>query len=205
MQLGAQVGTKVVSKARTDAFLKQVNARVFEPRRMRVRIVKGEEVPRRLRMTEAQATLDDGWDQDLLEKVLKNVEPFSAQIIRHELPVPESQTGLLDKWSAKAVEREKAKNAKKVIKQREKQMEKEEKRERKEEKKSIKAARKQEKKQKKKGKCPRTDSSDSESSDSDSGVTGGRRRDGRMVKTGKAREKEEKEARKLLWILIENI
>jgi len=208
LQVGAQVGTKVVSKARTDEFLKQVNARMFGPRRMRARIVKGEEIPRLLRMTEAQATLDDAWDMDLLEKVLKNVGPYTAQFTRHDLPVPEGQAGFLDKWSSKAVEREKAKMAKKAMKQREKEIEKEEKRERKYEKKSEKEARKREKnrkKQKKKGKEPRTDISDPESSSSESEDIGGLRRDGRAGKTGKVREKEEKEARKLLWIMIEHV
>jgi hypothetical protein len=133
-QLGAQIGTKVVSKTRTETFLKEVNVGVFLPRRLRVKMVKGDDVPGLLRMNEGQSIVDGAWDEPLLEKVLENVQPYSAQLIRQDLPVPESQTGLLDKWSAKSLEKEKAKNAK-ALKEHEKELEKEEKRMRKEERK----------------------------------------------------------------------
>ena len=201
MQVGAQVGTKVVSKTRTETFLKEVNARVFMPRRLRVRMVKGEEVPRLLKWNETQSIVDGAWDESLLDKVLHNVQPFSAQLIRQELPVPEGQTGLLDKLSSKSLEKEKAKNAKKALKEHEKELGKEEKRMRKEE-------RKQERKNKKQHKHGNGASNDIpkfEDSAFPSENRSDQTSDGPRSKTGKAREKEEKEAKKLLWILIENM
>lgn len=193
MQASAQVGTKVVSKARTNAFLKQVNDRVFLPRRLRVRLIKGEEIPRLLRMPEWRSIVEGDWDELLLEKVLRNVQQYTAELARHELPVPEAQMGLLDKWSAKALEREKSKNTKKALKKHEEEMEKAGKRTRKHQKKQE----KRNQKHKKQGKERSKESSDSESN-TDQGSDGNR-------KSGKAKEKQEKEARKLLWILIENV
>ncbi|TVY71551.1 hypothetical protein LSUE1_G007602 [Lachnellula suecica] len=199
LQYGAQIGATVVSKQRTDKFLKEVNERVFLPRRLRVKIVKGEEVPRVLRMTETQAILDNNWDDDLLQKVLKNIQPYSAPLIRKELPVSMGQDGILDKWSAKAVEREQARIAKRALKGKEKEMGKEEKRLRKDEKRARKELRKQGKRNKKHRKHSDEDDVQDSSSDSED--------DGHMAtvgRKGKVQEKEMKMAKKLLWILIES-
>lgn len=71
VQVSSQIGTAAVSKIRTNMFLKKVNAGLFGPRRLRVRIIAAGEVPRVLRIPESRATIDDNWDDSLDIKVLK--------------------------------------------------------------------------------------------------------------------------------------
>lgn len=126
-----------------------------------------------------------------VERVLWELQPYNA-VLDLNVPPPAEQTTMLARLSAKQIAAQSKKNQNKILKEREKSMKKDEKRHKKDE-------RKERRKDRKHGK--RRDSSDDEN-DVDEEV--GMSPDQRVIQGKKGKkDKEEKKAGKLLWILIE--
>lgn len=152
---------------------------------------------------------DETFHISTAERALKAVAPYSAHL-ELDVPPPTEQSTMLAKVSAKQVASKDKKNYEKVMKKRDKAVYKAEKRERKRERKEAKRARK--------GKVPRRvveGESESEDSDDDSSTSSSESEGDRGAVQTKSKDahgnikmkkdKEEKRARKLLWIVIENI
>lgn len=234
LQAVAKVGTVAVSKGRTEIYMKEVNEKVFKPRRLKATIASTQAVRAVLAMPHNVPFLVPLTNQVLgmspMERILISVQPYSAPLDLH-VPPPAAQTTMLAKISAKQVEMQAKRCQKKAMKNREKALEKESKddekedknlrkRQKKEEKRERSRERKEEKKQRKADRKKRD--KDEESGSSDSDMEDRRQFDGhvqsrsgerenaemrdtkRKEKEGK-RDKELKTAEKLLWVLIENL
>ncbi|KAF4634708.1 hypothetical protein G7Y89_g3394 [Cudoniella acicularis] len=179
IQLSARVGTSIISKGRTEIYLRDANSLFFAPRGLKAQIASGDAVGRVLGIPADQPLLwqlrSETLDMSTLERSLAVVRPYCS-LLNFNVPPPAQQTTLLAKMSAMQVERQRKKNEKKGLKHREKDLEKEEKRRRKDE------------KREREGKNPKKNKEEKYAH-----------------KEEKRQEKEEKHARKILWILIENI
>jgi hypothetical protein len=208
IQVSAQLGAAVVSKSRTDMYMKEVNEKMFKPRGLKVSITSVEAMRRILRILDTQPLLapltDETMQMSTLERELLALRDYNAMLDMN-VPRPVEQPAMLAKLSARQVEGLAKKNQKKAIKDGEKALEKKEKAEKREAEKRGKKERKEEKrdrkrnrKHSKKGQESEYATDDSESDRSSAEVIG---KDEMKGKLGK----EEKSARKVLWIVIENL
>ncbi|KAL5329580.1 hypothetical protein ACEPPN_003094 [Leptodophora sp. 'Broadleaf-Isolate-01'] len=180
VQATAKLGTAVVSKGRTELYLREVNKKMFEPRGLKVSIASSLATKEILKVPGTLPKLaplnDDTFYLSTAERALRIVEPYNK------------------------------KNHKKIMKARDKAVYKFERREKKAERKTERQERKRERKDRKRGKDSESSERDQSSSDSEDESHNVRP----SSKSGKGdikmkKDKEEKKARKLLWIVIENI
>ncbi|KAE8445893.1 hypothetical protein EG329_012672 [Mollisiaceae sp. DMI_Dod_QoI] len=195
IQTSAQLGTAAVSKGRTEMYMREVNDRMFKPRGMKVSLASTEAMRAVLRIPYDRPILApltmEAMRMTTVERVLWELQPYNA-VLDLNVPPPAEQTTMLARLSAKQIAAQSKKNQNKILKEREKSMKKDEKRHKKDE-------RKERRKDRKHGK--RRDSSDDEN-DVDEEV--GMSPDQRVIQGKKGKkDKEEKKAGKLLWILIE--
>jgi hypothetical protein len=216
IQATAQLGTAAVSKGRTEMYMKEANEKFFAPRKLKVAIASRDAVGAVLRLPTDLPILApltrETMSMGIVERSLAVMTGYAAEL-DFNVPPPAEQTTVLAKMSAKQLERQGKKNEKKMLKEREKALEKEEKE-------RAKVLQKQEKGT---GRGRRGSDSDSDSEDErgpksrrelkreKSRERKERREEKKAEKEAekkhgrKGKDKEAEKARKLLWILIENI
>jgi hypothetical protein len=223
IQVGSQVGAKLVSRTRRGLFIKEVNARVFAGRGLIVKVIGFDELCHILGFGPEEGArnilAETDIDEDLLKNVLESVQRRGAARLIHgdELEILDGvdfrqETGELnwmDKLSKKQMDRDKIRAARKEVQRKEKEDRKARKRERRESKKE----RKRERKNKGDKKKYRDSSSVTESSSdedieqvADGKSKGKEKRSRKQDKEDrKQEESREKALRKMMWILIENL
>lgn len=204
----AKLGTHAVSKGRTEAYMSQVNEKMFKPRNLKVSIVSTQATRALLKIPITHPKLAPLTAQTMslstAERVLVSIQPYNAVLDMH-VPPPAEQTTALAKLSARQIASRAKKQQEKLIKGREKAVEKkqekmekdqekQEKEDRKREKKEAKRARKRDKKNRRGG---------DSSSDSDIDTEPGRQ--SKQKEHPEKKDKEAKVAEKLLWIVIDNL
>lgn len=131
IQTIAQLGTAVVSKSRTDIYVKEANEKIFMPRGLNVCIASSKSMRTILRIPETQSVIaprtPETMEMSMLERELLAVRPYNA-ILYLFLPEPAEQTTLLAKLSARQVLAQAKKNKKTAVKERKTAVEKDERR-----------------------------------------------------------------------------
>ena len=213
IQAFAQLGTAVVSKGKTEMYLKEANENFFAPRKLRVAIASRDAVGAVVGLPRCGPVLAplsrETMHVGMLERSLEVMRGYAADLDFNVSP-PAEQTTMLAKMSAKQIERQGKKNEKKTLKEREKALEKEEKD----------RAKNLEKQEKERSKGRKGSGSGSDSNNEESKPKSGRelkrersheRKEGRKEKRAekkhgkKGKDKEAEKAGKLLWVLIENL
>ncbi|KAH7354669.1 hypothetical protein BKA65DRAFT_394888 [Rhexocercosporidium sp. MPI-PUGE-AT-0058] len=207
VQATAKLGTAAVSKGRTELYMREVNKKLFEPRGLKVSIASSLATRKILKVPGSLPKLapltDDTFYISTAERVLRLVAPYSAHL-DFDVPPPIEQTTIFAKLSARQVASSDKKNHKKMMKKRDKEVSKSERREKKAEREADRKERKRERKGRKRGK----DSDGSDSSHSDNEDERHSRNSSSKIGKGDLKmkkDKEEKGAGKLLWIVIEDI
>ncbi|KAG0648097.1 hypothetical protein D0Z07_5656 [Hyphodiscus hymeniophilus] len=215
MQTTAQLGTAAVSKGRTEMYMKEANEKFFAPRRLKVAIASRDAVGSVLRLPRDAPILApltrETINMGMVERSLALMQGYAAEL-DFNVPPPAEQTTTLAKMSARQVDRQVKKNEKKMLKEREKILGKEEKG----------TARTLEMREHDRGRRR----SDSDSSDSEEERMPKSRRELKKERSrerkerrhqrkadkdarkgrGKAgKDKDAAKAKKLLWILIQNL
>lgn len=208
IQASAQLGTAIVSKTRTDMYMKAVNEKMFKPRGLRVSITSAGAMRSILCIPDAHPFLApltrETMQMSTLERELLAVREYSA-VLELDVPRPAEPTTVLAKLSAKQVEGLAKKNQKKAVKEREKAMEKEEKKAQREGKKRAEDERKGKKRAQKREKKHRKKVDEAaEDTENDESENFGVERDWKQEKPGK-QSKEVRDAGKVQWIVIENL
>ncbi|KAE9373023.1 hypothetical protein N431DRAFT_289060, partial [Stipitochalara longipes BDJ] len=130
VQASAKLGTALVSKSRTDMYMKEVDEKMFKPRGLKVSIALVEAMRRILRVPDTQPLLApltrETMQMSTVERELLAVREYNA-VLELGVPRPMEQTTILAKLSARQVEGLAKKNQKKAVKDREKALEKKEK------------------------------------------------------------------------------
>lgn len=219
LQGTAKIGIAMVSKGRTEMYMREVNERIFKPRGLKVNIVSTEAMRAILRIPADQIALapliGQTMTMSLFQRVLMAVGPYNA-VLDFDVPPLGEQATMLAKLSARQVASREKSDQKKLLKDREKvakkgdeRLENDErkrgKRQEKDEKKREKRRGKDEKRKHGKSKERRDYDSVSDSDlDEDRGTKASRgHHSGKEHKESK-KDKEEKNAGKLLWIMIES-
>lgn len=210
------VGTYVVSKGRTELYLRKANKDIFKPRGLKVEIGKAEALAKIADMPQLDASGKLDKDTPLLNPVekwelkptvsgqdrrLRAFEPWIAKLELDNLPQIDTPSNPLSKWSAAASEQQRKKGEKKLMKSRQKAYKKgpegvDRKHERRMQKLEARAAEAEEmgdmkrlaKAERKMAK--REDKYDERMSKAEQKVT---------------KNKEEKSTRKILWLIIRNL
>jgi hypothetical protein len=200
----AKIGTGLVSKGRTEMYMQEVNEKLFKPRGLKASLASTEAMRALLRIPVEQPTLapltSPTMTVSMVERVLIGAGPYNG-VLDLDVPPPGEQTTLLAKLSAKQVMAQEKKNQKKGLKEMEKVAKKEEGQREKDKHKAEKKHRKEERREKKRGKAHKGKDrveSDIESDEVEGTSTTGVHHSGKLTK-------EEKNARKLLWIMIESL
>jgi hypothetical protein len=205
LQGTAKLGTAMVSKGRTEMYMREVNERMFKPRGLKASLASTEAMRAVLRIPVDRPTLAPLTAQtmtlSMVERALMEVGPYNA-VLDLNVPPPTEQMTTFAKLSAKQVIAQEKRNQKKVLKDREKTTKKEEERREKDEKKAEEKRRKEEKRDKKRDKT-HGNGKERVHSDSESDEVGGT--SATKVHHDEKPNKEEKGAGKLLWIMIENL
>jgi hypothetical protein len=204
----AKLGTYAVSKGRTEAYMREVNEKMFKPRGLNVRIASTEAARALLKIPNAYPTLAPLTRQTMnmstAERVLVETRPYNA-VLDLNVPPPTEQTTTLAKLSARQVAARSKKQQEKLVKSRGKDIEKQQGRTEKEREKQAKEDRKRERKAEKKAKKRERKHGKGSDSDSDSDTDDEPRRRSEKKARHEKRDKEEKQAEKLLWIVIDNL
>ncbi|KFY42437.1 hypothetical protein V495_04522 [Pseudogymnoascus sp. VKM F-4514 (FW-929)] len=199
----AKIGTGLVSKGRTEVYMQEVNEKLFKPRGLKASLASTEAMRTLLRIPADRPTLAPPTPPTMTlstaERALIGADPYNATLDL-DVPPPGEQTTMLAKLSAKQVMAQEKKNQKKGLKEMEKAAKKEEGQREKDKHKAEKRHRKEERREKKRGKAHK--GKDRVESDIESDEVQGTSTSG--VHSGK-QTKEEKNARKLLWIMIESL
>jgi hypothetical protein len=210
VQATSKLGIAIVSKSRTDIYLKEANEKIFNPKGLKLSIASMDAMRATLRIPETQPILTPLTPEMIqmrtVHRNLLAVRPYNAEL---ELDVPKSaeQTTMLAKLSAKQVEREVEENQKRALKEREKAASKDADREDKKERRAKKKEHEEEKRRQKRERKHRKEDKDSES-DTEDGANGGDSDNGKHSRKDKRKEKKDKEeenAKKVLWIVVENL
>jgi hypothetical protein len=225
LQGSAKLGTALVSKGRTEIYMREVNETMFKPRGLKVSLASTEAIRAVFRMPANRPTLApltaETMTISMVDRALIEVEPYNA-VLDLNVPPPTAQITTLAKLSAKQVIAQDKKNQTKILKKREKATKKDEEQREKDEKKDEERRRKEEKKEGKRREKEKKDKKHGKgkgrvSSDFDSDEIGGMSdtrihydEKGIKGKKGESKEqknedKEEKNAGKLLWIMIEGL
>jgi hypothetical protein len=210
IQATAQLGVAIVSKSQRDKYIQEVNEEIFKPRGLKLSIASMDAMRAILRIPETQPILapltPETMHMSTLDRNLLAVRPYNAEL-ELDVPKPAEQTTMLAKLSAKQVEREAKNYLKKELKERERALLKEQEREEKYERRAKEREHKEEKRCRKRERKHRKKDKDSDS-DTEDGTNGGdsdntehSSKDKRKGKKGK----EEKNAKKALWIVVENL
>lgn len=203
IQTTAQLGTAVVSKSRTDMYMKEVNEKMFKSRGLKVGIASAEAMRAILHVPGTQPVLaplaNETVKMNTVERELLAMRPYNA-VLELDVSKPAEQTTMLAKLSARQVEVQIKKHHQKALEGREKALKKEGKRERKNEKRAEKRDRKGERKHGKKDENSESDTGDGAAGSGRDQAEYSRQRERR----GKKGE-EEKNAEKALWIVVENL
>ncbi|KFZ16174.1 hypothetical protein V502_05231 [Pseudogymnoascus sp. VKM F-4520 (FW-2644)] len=201
----AQLGTTLVSKGRTEIYMREVNGKMFKPRGLKASLASTEAMRALLRIPVDRPTLAPLTSQtmalSMAERALIEADPYNAVLDLNVPPLGEQKT-ILAKLSAKQVIAQEKMNQKKVLKEREKAAKKEEGQREKDKKTREEKRRKDEKREKKHDKA-HNKGKDRVGSDIESDEVEGTSI--ARVHHSEKRPKEEKNARKLLWIIIENL
>ncbi|AQZ16932.1 hypothetical protein BZL39_K05300 [Zygosaccharomyces parabailii] len=211
IQSTAKVCNAVVSKGRTELYMREVNGAVFEPRSLKVSIASTSTMRDTLRVPINLPILApltaDTMRLSTVERVLIELEPYNAAL-DFNVPPPTEQTTVLAKLSAKQVAAQEKKEYKKVLKHREKVVRKENREERREERRVIRREGREERREERRAIWNLQ------------GERGREREEKRALRrVEKEREKEErkstrnwskpsreeKDAEKLVWIIIESL
>ena len=203
----AKLGTYAVSKGRTEAYMSEVNRKMFGPRGLKVSIVSTDATRALLKIPRTQPRLAPLTSQTMhmstAERVLVEMQPYNA-VLDLNVPPPAEQTTTLAKLSARQVASRSKKQQESLVKSREKALGKQQEKMEKSQEKEGKQARKREKKEAKRTK-KREKKHGKESSDSDSDSEDEPRRNSKQKEHREKRDKEAKQAEKLLWIVIDNL
>lgn len=210
------LGTYVVSKGRTELFLRKANKEIFKPRGLKVEIGKADALAKVANMPHLNAEGKIDKETALLDPVesweltpsvtgqerrLRAFEPWIAELQLQDLPALETSKNPLSKWSAAASEKERKKGEKRMLKSRRKAYKKgaggvDEKYERRMKKLEIQAVA-----------AEKTGDPKAMAKVEMRQFKAERKREKRMAKSGKAhgKNKEEKGAHKILWLIIRNL
>ncbi|KAH8807964.1 hypothetical protein F5884DRAFT_790593 [Xylogone sp. PMI_703] len=206
LSISAQLGTAAVSKGRTELYLRDMNARLFNPRGLQVNLATTEAMMVKCKIPVGIDLLEGDQTRTFQERLLASVAKFCAPITL-AVPPPATEDSALDKLSARQVDR----NVKSMDKKRAKGREKDEKKKEKhrqeidsemakldEEIESLEAHmnRDLERKPRDARKLER---------ERDKVEKKREKLEEKLDKPSKAHAKEEKQTKKVLWILIENI
>ncbi|KAH9212024.1 hypothetical protein DL95DRAFT_304920, partial [Leptodontidium sp. 2 PMI_412] len=104
VQATAKLGTAVVSKGRTELYLREVNKKMFEPRGLKVSIASSLATKEILKVPGTLPKLaplnDDTFYLSTAERALRIVEPYSA-LLELDVPPPIEQVTMMAKLSAR--------------------------------------------------------------------------------------------------------
>lgn len=235
MQVLVKLGTTAVSKSRTDMYMKAVNEEFFAPRGLKAVIADRDAMAMSLGLPEGVGRLapvtDENMGVSMLERRLEDMRPYMAEL-RFDVPSPVAQTTVLAKMSAAQVKWQMEQTEKKVLKYRRKQMMHLEKEKEKHQKGENKEQRKFEKEMRKLDRDVRKAEGDAQKDSRKGGRSAEKAErklreemvkidvDRRKVERGfeenardragmesrvAKKDKESKQAMKVLWILIENL
>lgn len=229
VQAVAKIGTAAVSKGRTELYMRKVNREYFEPRGLKVAIASRDAMATAMKLPEGAGMLapltTENENVSMMERRLEGLRPYMAEL-DFDVPPPTQQTGILAKMSAGQVKRQVKKADKKAVKKRkdvfkeerkvskdvdklhreyEKEMKKLDKEEEKEKRETAKEARKdggkkaekaERKLEKELGKIEKERAKVERELE---------KKTGKETSKPQEKDKEVKQAKKVLWILIENI
>ena len=133
------IGTVVISKGRTELFLRDANKEIFNPRGLKVevsridalakiagipiltpqgKVKKGVNLLEPVAMEEVYKTMSGKSAMTGQQRRLQSLEPYIAHLELEGLPEIEKKSNVLSKWSAGASERNRARGEKKMTKTR---------------------------------------------------------------------------------------